>query len=365
MVSERLRGWTSSSNENVRDFTHGWSTSSPSNDVSSDRYSKINDPSYRVGTVRGWFGARWNGNTSRARGNCDAFDPLRASAQSGIMPGRDETGASLILALIFLVVVSLIVLSMATWTSTGLNASARFTAAQSIVSTANSATEVAVQSARYNFQSSTIDASPPVPCLPSGFNTPIVPNGQSLSTWCSTQWNPLSASTRKVAFYTCLSAITTASACATRPLLLAIVTYNDFPIGGNYESCAPTTSPTPPSGVSSCGTGMVVDTWVFGAIPPQITGVLGQAIPTGCTTPQVQIDGTGFTNPASVSFVASVTVNGVTSYVSYPAPKGSVTVVNASTILACEPTSGSGTVDVVVATPTGVSQMTTADQITY
>lgn len=276
----------------------------------------------------------------------------------------DERGASLILALISLVVVSLIVLSMATWTSTGLNASVRFTAAQSIVSTANSATEVAAQSARYDFQSSTLDASPPVACLPAGFNTPSVPNGQSVITYCSTRWNPLSSSTRKVAFYTCLSTVSAAS-CALRPLLLAIVTYDDFPISGNYQSCSPTTSPTPPAGVSSCGTGMVVDTWVFGAVPPQVTGVQVQAIPPTCTTPQVVIDGTGFTSPPAVNFIATVTSSSGTSYVSYAAPKGSVVFVNQSEILACEPTSGSGTVDVVVSTPTGVSQMTSADQVTY
>lgn len=273
---------------------------------------------------------------------------------------HDEVGASLILALIFLVVVSLIVLSMATWTSNDLTNSIRFTAAQSTVATANSATEVAVQDARYYFDASTLYASPPVSCLAPATGTI---NGLSVSVWCSTQWNPQSKSTRVVTFSTCPSA-QSASYCAENPLLQAVVTYDDYPTTNNYSSCPPvstttTTTTTTTTGTSSCGTGMKIDTWVFGAIPPTVTSVTANAPPPSCTTTPITILGTGFTSPATVTFVINGSNNAV-----YAAT--SVSVVNTTTITACEPSSGSGTADVIVTTPTGTSAINApADQITY
>jgi Tfp pilus assembly protein PilX len=273
--------------------------------------------------------------------------------------GPDETGASLILALIFLVVVSLIVLSMATWTSSDLTNSIRFTAAQSTVATANSATEVAVQDARYYFDASTLNASPPVSCLAPATGTI---NGLSVSVWCSTQWNSQSSSTRVVTFSTCPSS-QSAAYCAANPLLQAVVTYDDYPTTNNYSSCPPvsttTTTTTTVAGATSCGTGMTIDTWVFGAIPPTVTSVTANAAPPTCSTTPITILGTGFTSPATVTFV----VNGSNNTV-YAATN--VTVVNTTTITACEPSSGSGTADVIVTTPTGTSPLNPPkDQITY
>ena len=273
--------------------------------------------------------------------------------------GQDEAGASLILALIFLVVVSLIVLSMASWTSSDLTNSIRFTAAQSTVATANSATEVAVQNARTYFDASTLNASPPVSCLASATGTI---NSLSVSVWCSTQWNPQSPSTRVVTFSTCPSS-ETASYCATNPLLQAVVTYDDYPATNNYSSCPPvsttTTTTTTTVSSSTCGTGMRIDTWVFSAIPPTVTSVTANAPPPTCTTTPITILGTGFTSPATVTFVVQGSNNTV-----YLAT--SVSVVNTTTIIACEPSSGSGTADVVVTTPTGTSAINApSDQISY
>ena len=274
--------------------------------------------------------------------------------------GDGEAGASLILALIFLVVVSLIVLSMASWTSSDLTNSIRFTAAQSTVATANSATEVAVQDARYYFDASTLYASPPISCLAPATGTI---NGLSVSVWCSTQWNPQSHNTRVVTFSTC-PASQSATYCAANPLLQAVVTYDDYPTTNNYSSCPPvstttTTTTTTVAGSSSCGTGMKIDTWVFGSVPPTVTSVSANAPPPTCSTTPVTILGTGFTSPATVTFV----INGASNVV-YQATN--VSVVNTTTITACEPSSGSGTADVIVTTPTGTSPLNPPnDQITY
>ncbi len=269
----------------------------------------------------------------------------------------DETGAVLILALVFLVVVSLITLAMASWTSSDLMNSIRFTAAQSTVATANSATEVAVQDTRYYFAADTLYASPPIPCLSSATGTI---NGLSVSVWCSTRWNPQSRSTRVVTFSTCPSS-QSAVVCAASPLLQAVVTYDDYPTTNNYSSCPPvsTTTTTTLSGTSSCGTGMTINTWVFGAIPPTVTGVSVNAAPPSCATTPVTILGTGFASPATVTFV----VDGPTNTV-YRAT--SVSVVDTTTITACEPSSGSGSADVIVTTPMGTSPINApSDQISY
>ncbi len=270
----------------------------------------------------------------------------------------------MILALIFLVVVSLIVLSMASWTSSDLTNSIRFTAAQSTVATANSATEVAVQDARYFFDPSTLNASPPISCLATSTGTI---NGMSVSVWCSTRWNPSSHSTRVVTFSTCPST-QSATYCAANPLLQAVVTYDDYPTTNNYSSCPliPTSTPTTTTtttttatGTSSCGAGMKIDTWVFGAIPPTVTNVSANASPPTCSTTPITILGTGFSSPATVTFVIDGSNNTVFAATS-------VSVVNTTTIIACEPSLGSGTADVVVTTPTGTSPISPpGDQITY
>lgn len=282
---------------------------------------------------------------------------------------RDETGASLILALVFLIVVSLIVISMATWTATGLRSSIRFTAAQSTVATANSVTEVAVSDARVDFEASTINASPPVPCLSAAYPTQ---NDVSMNTWCSTQWNQQSVKTRVVTFSTCLASVS-ATDCQAHPLLQAIVTYNDFPTTNNYASCAPvstlTTTTTTVAGTSSCGTGMKINTWVFAPTPPVVaTASPIGVIPLDCSaygTNPVQVTGSGFTSPASVTFVVpSSPSNYSTSSLQAPLTK----VISTTLIYACEPVySGSQiTVNVVVSTPTGTSAIlgTSSDQVT-
>src|SRR5665811_2405762 len=79
---------------------------------------------------------------------------------------RGETGASLILALIFSLVVSLVIVAVANWAGANLRNTSKFTSAHSIRAAANNANEIAVQYVRYNFIKSTINASPPVPCWP-------------------------------------------------------------------------------------------------------------------------------------------------------------------------------------------------------
>src|SRR5579863_3282242 len=81
-------------------------------------------------------------------------------------PGRakGEEGASLLLALIFLVVISLVIISTVGWAGNDIRLTANFQDAQQFEAAANNATEAAVQYVRFNFLSASLNASPPAPC---------------------------------------------------------------------------------------------------------------------------------------------------------------------------------------------------------
>lgn len=275
---------------------------------------------------------------------------LVASGDSG--PGRrgvsdnSERGASLILALIFLIVVSLIVISLATWTSNGLNNTRSFTAAQSTISAANSATELAAQYARYNFVSSTLDASPPASCWAS--SSKVSYNGVPVSVWCSTLWFPSSTSqTRIVTFSTCLQSVSPAN-CAAAPLLQAVVYYDDFPQIGGSSNCL---SGTLQTSSTTCGVGMAIHSWVFVPTPPTVSKILVGSITAPCTTTKAfTLYGTGFSSAAKIYFI----VPPIGSNQVYAA--GQVTFVSSGQLTACEPTTGSGSPLIIVTTETGTSQ---------
>ena len=84
---------------------------------------------------------------------------------------RDEVGAALILALVFLVAVSGMVLALAGSTSNNLLNSVHFTATRTVDNAASNAIEVAVQSIRYTPTletggiAQTLNASPPIVLL--------------------------------------------------------------------------------------------------------------------------------------------------------------------------------------------------------
>ena len=65
------------------------------------------------------------------------------------MKTRDETGGTLILALVYIIIVGMVVGALGGWIANDLNNSGRFSAAGSEQSAARSVTEVAMQSIRY------------------------------------------------------------------------------------------------------------------------------------------------------------------------------------------------------------------------
>ena len=77
---------------------------------------------------------------------------------------QDESGAVLILALIFLVAMSLIVVGLLTLVGNSLNVTSSFASDRSVESAATSAMNLAIQNTRTRLQSQFLNASPPQPC---------------------------------------------------------------------------------------------------------------------------------------------------------------------------------------------------------
>jgi len=171
---------------------------------------------------------------------------------------RDEDGAVLILALAFLLTVGVIVGGLGGWITNDLDSSTQFASARSLQYSASNATELAIQSIRYEpLLATTQNANPPAPCWGTGSSSDVsVPEGptssEDMSVWCSTEWNPSSASTRQVTISTCLSS-ESAATCSAKPYLQAVVVFDDYPPG--------LSAPNPNACVVYCGTGMTVSSW--------------------------------------------------------------------------------------------------------
>jgi hypothetical protein len=166
--------------------------------------------------------------------------------------GRDEAGAVLVLALLFLAVVGGIVGSLASWATNDLNNTTKFTSARTLQYAFNGATEVAIQNIRYTPLLATTAQGTPGSCW--GTSSSLQIDNQNIDVWCSTVWRPTSASTRVVTLDACPHG-GTASACVANPSLEAVVTFDDYPTGSS--------PPNPAACVVYCGTSMTVNSWVW------------------------------------------------------------------------------------------------------
>ena len=253
---------------------------------------------------------------------------------------EDERGSSLILALVFLIVTGLVVISLANFAKNDLIATTKFKSAQSLDSAADSAAELAVNNIRYNFMPQTLNASPPALCWSGSLGSQITLNGQTVSVWCSTRWSPLSTKTRVVTFVVCPSS-TSSLVCAVNPLLEGVVTFDDYPSPRGAVSTAQCSS--------TCGVGMTINSWVFDAVPPTVQGISpASGAAAGGST--ITIIGTGFVSGASVDFVDTNLGSNVV------LPAVNVSVLNSTTLTAVIPALASGaSYYVTVSTPVGTS----------
>jgi hypothetical protein len=177
---------------------------------------------------------------------------------------RDDSGASLILAMVYIVTVGLIVGTLATWASNDLNNTVVFRGQASLDAAATGMTKLAIQYVRYNPLITNTQqvgvASPPVACWGGTDVTQIQPiDNDQVAVWCSTVWQPELATTRVVTFYAC--AISESKVACSSPggaVLTTTVTYDDYPAGKqtakNDSLCSSVL----------CGQGMTIGSWGWG-----------------------------------------------------------------------------------------------------
>jgi hypothetical protein len=277
---------------------------------------------------------------------------------------RGESGAVLILALVFLIVVGGIVGVLANSVSSHLEDSTAFSAGRSLQYAATSAVDLAIQNIRYTpliTPGETLDASPPAQC----WNTAIVANdgasqwggvnGEPLiDLWCSTVWNPNSGSTRTVTISACEDSVNgSAATCAVSPLLQAVVVFGDYPPGVS----------APSTGICSvyCGSGETIESWSWSPTIPTVSNLATPSNglsggPIVGQTPVV-LTGTGFVSGATtVNFIQES--GGVPTLTAALAPvtPTSITGTTIQTLTVPAPAVTAGTTFwVTVTTPTGTS----------
>jgi hypothetical protein len=219
--------------------------------------------------------------------------------------GREE-GAILILALAYLVAVSLVVAFLSTWATNDLNNSTAFSSANSLTLAATDMTEVAIQYVRYNPLISTSQApglpgSAQIACWGGGGNStqtiPVI-NGDQVAVWCSTVWNPSTAQTRDVTFDACPVSVSDAQCTGNNVLLTSEVDFDDYP---------------PPPANSAliqdlcstwCGSGMEILSWHWGSSTPDAAVGIATAVTFSADPSPTTVDG-------ATTAAVKVTDNGV------------------------------------------------------
>ena len=198
-------------------------------------------------------------------------------ARSSSLAAHGERGSSLILAMIFLTVVSLIAVSLTTWVGADLVNSVNFQVSRSTQNAVDGVAEMAIQYNRYTFlgdtvvpANQTVSSFTFAPCLTSTTATTTI-DGQSVSVWCATNWSPLSTNTRTLTLVACSSASApSAAACQATPLLTATVVFDDYPNNSTTVTATNCTLPASTGNPSSvvatgtdCGLGMAIMSWIF------------------------------------------------------------------------------------------------------
>jgi hypothetical protein len=174
-----------------------------------------------------------------------------------------DRGAVLILALVYIIAVSLVVGALSTLAMNNLNNSPKFSSTVELDSAASNMTQVAIQYVRYNPVISTSQtpniASPLVACWGGDSIAQLPPfsNTYQIAVWCSTVWNPLLSTTRVVTFYACPISLSAAQ-CENSTLLESQVTFDDYP-------SSPLSAPIQTLCTVLCGRSMSITSWIWGS----------------------------------------------------------------------------------------------------
>jgi len=181
----------------------------------------------------------------------------------------DEGGAILILALVFVLIVTLSIFALITFGGVGILNATNLQGQRSLEYAADGATSASIQAVRYSYYPFTNPQ--PVDCLPDGtvltlpFNhstntyesttSDITIDGENITVDCiAGQPDPSGAQfSRVVTFYACLQAA--APCTANNAVVAATVKFEDVSQAG-VDQCLSATD------TSTCGTGEVISSWV-------------------------------------------------------------------------------------------------------
>jgi hypothetical protein len=229
--------------------------------------------------------------------------------------GDGERGAILILALAYIIVVSLVVAALTTWASGDLNNSTNYSNARGVEYSMSSAAEAAINSIRYTpmvGSGETLNAAAPgKPCwgngttastlqLPQASGSSYIP--PSITTYCSTLEDLGSANTRTVTIFACLTT-TPQSQCGVQvPYLQAIVVFDDYPTGGAYNTGTCSTY---------CGEDATLESWEW-STTAGLSTTLPNSITVLSTPPAIPLVGNTYTTQSSATSGDTVAVTSAT-----------------------------------------------------
>jgi hypothetical protein len=184
---------------------------------------------------------------------------------------RDEAGAVLILALVYIISISLIVGALADWAMNSLNNTTKFQSASELHFAVSGATNAAIHSIRITpyptnpTLTNGIGTTPLSYCWQPPTSTPlgtlasqVTMDNYTVAVWCTTNINLAQPSTRTVTFYSCLNTLTSIQ-CQGNPLLKAVVIFDDYPAGGGALLTAQCNLLT-----VQCGDGQTLGSWSWG-----------------------------------------------------------------------------------------------------
>lgn len=183
---------------------------------------------------------------------------------------RSEKGASLILALVFIVVVAVIVGAISSLAINNLNNTTHFNSASALDYSASNVANLAIQSVRYNPQ--TVNGVAAACWTPSGGTLSEEQfNGLTVAIWCNSAIHPGSSQSRVVTMYACEDSSTgapiTEASCQSKPLLTLVEAYDDYSAAGT-DTCA-----LSPSN-ATCGFGASTLVWTWGSLANAVGGLI-------------------------------------------------------------------------------------------
>jgi hypothetical protein len=166
---------------------------------------------------------------------------------------KGESGTTLVLALIFMSVVSLIVFALVSWSGNNINTVAAFQSGRTVNYAVNSAMETAIQDVRYS----------PMACPSTGLTVPS--NNINVTIYCTpNSQTPVTegatAASRVITFkaFTC---DVSASGCANNPYLQVVATFDDYS-SSSVMALGPSVMCS-----ATCGTTMRINSWTFAQSP--------------------------------------------------------------------------------------------------